>query len=239
MCWSLEASLGIAALGVGATAYAAYKKEPMPVLATVGFFSLMELLQAYNYLVVDACSEPANQVSALLAYLHIVFQPFFINAMSLYFIPPAVAKRVAPFAYTLCFVMAVVMLVQIYPFDWAGACTLDRPLCGARMCAVSGSWHIAWDIPINGIWDKLGWWPTYFLPGFLLPVLYGSWRMTLFHFLTGPAPAFLLTDNPNEWPAIWCLFSLGLILIALVTPIRRYLHVETWVWPKAWLSARA
>jgi hypothetical protein len=42
----------------------------------------------------------------------------------------------------------------------------------------------------------------------------------------GPILARLLTNNLNEWPAVWCLLSIGFLLIIVVTPIRRLLFVH-------------
>ncbi|NEO26983.1 MAG: hypothetical protein F6K03_08820, partial [Kamptonema sp. SIO4C4] len=60
----------------------------------------------------------------------------------------------------------------------------------------------------------------YFFAVFLLPIVYGAWRLALFHLLAGPVAARMLTSNPSEMPAIWCLFSIGIVLIALSPPIR-------------------
>jgi hypothetical protein len=125
------------------------------------------------------------------------------------------------------------MLLQLYPMGWAGDCDARSPLCGASLCTVSGSWHLAWDVPFNGMMlpveSSLGlhalglYWcfPTYVLAVFVLPALYGAWRFALMHMLFGPILAGLLTDNPNEVPAIWCLFSIMLLAIALSPAIRR------------------
>ena len=48
--------------------------------------------------------------------------------------------------------------------------------------------------------------------------------MTVYHILVGPFLAYLTTNNPNEWVAVWCLYSIGLLLLLLKTPIRDYLH---------------
>jgi hypothetical protein len=79
--------------------------------------------------------------------------------------------------------------------------------------------------------------PTYLFVVFVVPVIYGSWRFTLFHFVTGPAAAYLTTRNPNEFPAVWCLFSLGLLLVVM-TPLRRQFFVTKWIiWPARWRAA--
>jgi len=245
MCWSGEASTVLAVIGLGTTAYAAYKKAPPQIWVTLGYFSLMELLQAYTYMVIDDCTSPANQVATLLGYLHIAFQPFFINALSMYFIPEAVKKRIEVWVYTICFASAIVMIVQVYPFDWAGSCHVGRPLCGPKLCSVSGNWHIAWEVPTNGIGNYFfdnyifpfdDGFPSYVFAGMILPLIYGSWRITIYHYMLGPILAELLTDNVNEWPAIWCLLSIGLLILVLKTKLRDFMHVKSWfLWRKNWV----
>lgn len=239
MCWSGEASAVLATIGIATTAYAAYKKEPAPLWIALGYFSSMELLQGFTYMFIDNCGHPANQIATLLGYLHIAFQPFFINALSLHFIPKEKAAKVAPWTYAFCFFSVIVMMIQLYPMEWAGQCVQGvSTLCGETLCSVSGEWHIAWDVPTNG----LGNWfadtaargfPTYWAAAFLLPMLYGSWRITIYHILVGPLLADLLTDNPNEWAAIWCLLSIGILILVVKTPIRKYMYVNKWfLWRK-------
>jgi hypothetical protein len=239
MCWSGEASAVLASVGFASTAYAVYKKEPFSLWVALGYFSLMEILQAYTYTVIDKCTLPGNQIATLLGYLHIAFQPFFINAVSLYFIPKNVADRIHRPVYTLCFVCTIFLIIQLYPMQSVGTCEVGSVwLCAKNLCSVSGNWHIAWDIPLNGIGNwfhdhHMGYWFAYILPGFIVPVLYGSWRFTLYHFLLGPMLAMLLTNNLNEIPAVWCLLSIGLLLIVVKTPIRKILFVRSWpLWPK-------
>jgi hypothetical protein len=43
----------------------------------------------------------------------------------------------------------------------------------------------------------------------------------------------LLTDNPNEVAAIWCLLSIGILLLVVKTPLRKVMFVRKWfLWPK-------
>lgn len=233
MCWSGEASAVLALTGFAGTAYAAYRKEPFPLWIALGYFSLMELLQAFTYGVIDQCALPDNQIATMLGYLHIVFQPFFVNAFCLHFVPKEVAQKLYKPVFALCFVATLIMILQVFPFDWAGQCNPVRWLCSDKLCSVHGNWHIAWLVPLNGIgnWFADNHWPpinAYSVVGFLLPILYGSWRMTLYHLALGPLLAMALTSNINEIPAVWCLLSIGLLLIVVKTPIRQFLYVKSW-----------
>jgi hypothetical protein len=234
LCWNLEVSIAAATLGFAASGYAVYKREAPALWMPLGYFSVMEALQAYGYGVVNGCHLPANQLVTYFSYLHIVFQPFFINMLSLHFIPATVAGMIRPWSYAVCFAASIAMLTQLYPFEWAGSCVPGTALCSQRLCTVSGTWHIAWGLPINGLLHFWGPFPAYVLAGFIVPVLYGSWRITLFHLVTGPLFALVLTGNMNEWPAVWCLLSVGLLLLIVAPPIRRTLYVHRWPWPRSW-----
>ena len=234
MCWSGEASTVLAATGIAGAAYSALKKDPEPLALWVCllYFASMESLQAVAYSVLNQCNSPLNQLMTMFGYLHITFQPFFINAVALYFMPKDSARIVAPWAYFGCFVAAIAMLLQLYPFAWAGHCALGRPLCGDVLCTTRGEWHIAWLLPTNGIGNSMAdnaylgrGYIEYPLMAFYIPALFGSWRFILFSWLAGPFLAGLTTSNINEWPAVWCLFSIGLVLAIIKTPLRYHLHV--------------
>ncbi|MEE4188133.1 MAG: DUF5765 domain-containing protein [Roseobacter sp.] len=245
MCWSPEASAGLVVAGGVATVVIYRRGEPAAIWATMAYFTAMEALQVAGYAVVDACSSGTNKSVTLLSYLHIVFQPFFINWFAMELVPAPVKDRARRWVYALCGVSSAVMLLQILPLPALGHCTAGSPLCGATYCTVSGNWHIAWDVPYNGLmapFDALlgmnvGF-PTYMLAAFVLPLAYGAWRFVLIHALAGPVLAHALTDNPNEMPAVWCLLSIAILLISLSPLCRRSATVQTWWGRPVGLKAR-
>ena len=232
MCWSGEASAVLATVGLSSTTYIAVKGEDKLLWVPLGYFSLMELLQAFTYTVIDQCDLPLNQILTYFGVLHIAFQPIFINMVSMHFIEKRVAQKIAPWVYGLSLIGAMAMVMKMYHFEWAPLCIPHtEPLCGSRLCSFHGSWHIAWEMPLNGI-ELLG--LGYYLPAFILPLVYGSWRFTLYHILVGPLLALLTTNSWNEWPAVWCLFSIGLLLIVTKTPLRALMYQRSWpFWGKA------
>jgi hypothetical protein len=239
MCWSGEASAVLATIGFGTAAYVAYKGESKELWIPLTYFACMELLQAATYVYINLCDSPPNQILTLFGYIHIAFQPFFVNMVAMYFIPEEVKKKISTAVYTLCGVGAIAMLVKMYPFAWAGKCLVGiEAFCGTEACSISGDWHIAWQLPLNGLMIDL----TTIIPGFLyglhgityilvafvMPVIYGSWRFVAFHILMGPLLSILTTRDPNEYAAVWCLFSIALCLSVIKSPVRKYLHVGHW-----------
>jgi len=129
--------------------------------------------------------------------------------------------------FSLAGLATLLILLRLVPFDWAGQCKPGDTLCGPAFCVVSGNWHIAWEMPLNDMWGSFGRFfrdvmpfPAYALSVFVLPLFYGAWRLVIFHAVLGPILASFLTDNPNEMPAIWCLFSIGLVLVGLSPVVR-------------------
>jgi Family of unknown function (DUF5765) len=232
MCWSGEASAVLATVGLASTTYIALKGEDKRLWLPLGYFSLMEALQAVAYTVIGQCDAPLNQIVTLLGYFHIVFQPFFINMISLYFIPPEIRRKIEPWVVFFTSVGVLTMLVSTYPFEWAPVCQQGvAPFCSPKICSMHGSWHISWGMP-RSVFGYVFGVRAYTVIAFVLPLLYGSWRFTMYHILTGPFMAAITSGDLNEWAAVWCLFSIGLLLIAIKTPLRTVLHVRRWFWWK-------
>ncbi len=239
MCWSGEASGVLAVAGLSTAAYVAYKGESKELWIPLTYFALMELLQAFTYVYIDLCDNPNNQILTLFGYIHIAFQPFFANMVAMYFIPESVKLKIRTTVYSICAIGSVAILVKMYPLDWAGTCNVGlEGFCGTQTCSVSGEWHIAWQLPLNGLMSSpVNWLPgfewglhsfAYILVMFYMPIIYGSWRFVGFHYLVGPLISDITTNDPNEYAAVWCLFSIALCISVIKTPIRTYLHVKTW-----------
>lgn len=241
MCWSGEASAVLATAGITTTVYLAKKGTPRDLWMPLGYFTLMEMLQAFTYIWINACDQPPNQIFTLLGYLHIAFQPFFVNMIGMHFLPKERQLKIAPWVYALCAATAVLIISKLYPMAWAGQCTQGvEKFCGPALCSVSGAWHIAWQAPLNGLLSSpVNWIPgmpglhmeglhsaAYAVMAFGIPLLYGSWRFVLFHYMFGPMLANAVSSGPNEAAAVWCLLSIGLLMVIAKSPLTRWLYVK-------------
>lgn len=228
MCWSESASVAMVGVGAAAAAITWRRGEPRAIPVTLAFFALMEALQVAGYQVIDTCENPANRVVTMASYSHIALQPLFINAFGMAIVGTGVTPRMRRAVYALSALASVLLFARLVPFGWAAPCPPGQVLCGPQWCTVSGTWHLGWQVPYFDIWAPLlGAWlnsvfdfPAYLLAVFVLPLAYGAWRWALFHALFGPGLAMLITDNPNEMPAIWCLFSVGLAFVGLSPLVR-------------------
>ena len=230
MCWSETASIGMVGLGVAAVVVAARRGETPAIPVTLGFFTIIEALQVAGYQVLDQCGTPENQAVTMLSYLHIALQPIFINAFAMATAPGPVSPRMRRVVYVVAGTLSALLLVRLVPWDWAGSCQPGRVLCGPAWCTISGNWHLGWQVPLNNMWNELtGLYIRQFqlfdyqLAAFVLPLIYGAWRLVVLNVAAGPVLSTFLTDNPNEMPAIWCLFSICIILVSLSPVLRQRL----------------
>lgn len=228
MCWSVSASMTMVAVGTTATLVSARRGDPKAIWVTMGYFTVMELLQAAGYGVIDQCNSPVNRSFTIASYLHIAFQPLFISAFCMAIAPNPVSPEMRRGVFAFATLAVGIMLLRLVPLQWAGPCQPGDMLCSVRWCLVSGEWHLGWEVPMNDLWGSSFvagalkfQFPAYTATAFILPLFYGCWRFVLFHLAFGPILSQNLTDNPFEAPAIWCLVSLGILAIGASPTFRR------------------
>ncbi len=252
MCWSGEASAVLTSFGF-AGAYFEFRKMRRAnevITDTHGlrgicifYFSLMELLQAVNYTVLDTPGY-LNALFSKLGFLHITFQPFFITFCCLSLIPKQ--RRAYWFKYAILFssISAFSFLTRFIihpslPGCFGSHCepvkhSLDlfNPLiyltktCGCSKTAFisyPGDWHIAWQWVLNNCAFTEYF---YIFTSFILPLFFGAYRAVIGYTLCGPVLAIFLTSNPNEVGAIWCLFSIAIISFLKIPIIERFVTVK-------------
>jgi hypothetical protein len=227
MCWSGEASATIAAFGLSSAYFLKRNGQPKEVYLPTAYFVLMEGLQALTYTVVGECGNPTNRFYTHLAVFHISFQPFFINMLGMEFIDKEIKARIWKPVYAICALTALFCLMRLLPFyDALGRCQEGRAMCSqVETCAYRGEWHIGWNVLLNGFNEG---WRWYLFTAFLVPILYGSWKWSAYHYVVGPLLASFTTSDVNERPAVWCLFSTCIIALLVNTRVRNYVYVRQW-----------
>jgi hypothetical protein len=199
----------------------------MSLWMPVAYFALSGALQTFSHTIANQCALPANQVTAWLMYLHLCFQPFFINAVALHFIDRKVASKIDLHAYTICFTAMTVMLLRGYPLSWAGHCDPDSTImCGEHICTINDGWLQAWTIPVSPLQDHIPW---YFLAAIATPLLYGSWRFILLYAACCPFMAYLITSNMGEWPGVNTLLTIPFLFAMSMDNFRSLMVIRRWL----------
>lgn len=220
MCWNAPVSLAIGAAGIATAGVAHARGESKMITAPLVFFSLMELLQYASYWYIGACTLQANTLLTQISYVHIAFQPIFMNMVMMYSAPP-ISIRIRTIVFALCGVSTIAMLIKIVPTGAQHLCAAGETLCGPMWCSVQGNWHLAWSVPQYSFPLPGDTFAFYYFPAvFLLPFLYRAGWTSIAVFMSGPPLAYVLTSgNALEWPAVWCLYSIPIIIYTFVVTV--------------------
>ena len=256
MCWSAEASLTITAVGfTGAVVEyikavkkdasgqsqfdrEGYLSKSMIRAFTLFYFSLMELLQTFNYFYLSELG-PYNSLLSFLGYVHISFQPIPSILFLFSFLPLARRGYWIKIGVSLAAIASILMLSRLIinpslPSCFSTPCaiktTMDTLLDGGRVgcspdltfMSYRGDWHIAWRWALNDC-EFAG---AYFVISLILPLLAGCYRIVLFTTLMGPVLSWNLTSNPDEWAAIWCLLSIAFLSSIKIPALERFMTVK-------------
>jgi hypothetical protein len=209
MCFSENISLAIGLIGILSSLYF-YKKNIYASIG-IGYFSIMEIIQFFQYKVIDKCNNNYNIFLTNLGYIHICFQPLFINLWLFAFIK----NPNFTFIY-MSFFAGLLLLSRVFYVKDNELCNKDNePLCGKKTCAFSGNRHIAWNIRLRAP-GKSWFTPSIGLHFFMwvIPVLtIFQLKPIMAMLLTGPYLGYLLTNNIHEQPAIWCYTAIGQMLV--------------------------
>ena len=76
MCFSQNMSLSVGIFGILSSIY--FLKLNIYAAIGIFYFSLMEIIQYFQYKVIDQCDNKYNKLLTKIGYIHICFQPLFI-----------------------------------------------------------------------------------------------------------------------------------------------------------------
>lgn len=212
MCFSENISLGIGLTGLIVSLYL----FPINKYASIGigYFALMEILQYFQYKVIDQCENPDNQLLTKIGYIHICFQPLFFNLWLFAF----VEKPNFTYLY-MSFIAGLLLASRLFLVKDSELCDgNNEPLCGKKTCSFSGNKHIAWNLRLRSS-GKHWFTPSIGLHFFMwvAPVLtIFQLKPLMATILTGPYLGVLLTRNIHEQPAIWCYTAIGQIIFTMI-----------------------
>lgn len=210
MCFSENMSLAIGVTGLLSSMY--FYMTNIYASVGIGYFALMEVLQFFQYKVINQCKNKYNKFLTTLGYIHICFQPLFFNIWLFAFTKNPDFKQLY-----MAFFAGLLLLSRLFFVKDNELCdTKNEPLCGKRTCSFSGTRHIAWNLRLRAP-GKYWFTPSMGLHFFMwvIPALtLLQMKPFLALLLTGPYLGILLTSNIHEQPAIWCYTVIGQMLLS-------------------------
>jgi len=210
MCFSENISLAIGTIGILCSIY--FYKKNIYASICIGYFALMEILQFFQYKVINQCNNYYNKLLTNIGYIHICFQPLFFNLWLFAF------TKNPNFTFIYMSFFAGLLLVSrlFYVEDDEVCDNKNEPLCGKNTCSFSGNRHIAWNIRLRAA-GKNWFTPSIGLHFFMwvIPVLtILQIKPILALILSGPYLGYILTNNIHEQPALWCYTAISQMIIS-------------------------
>jgi len=223
MCFDQRTSLIFSLLGVILTII--LHKITRNYRFSVGafYFFLMEFLQAIQYSFIDRCDDPMNKVLTVLGYLHVCFQPFFLNLIISGTNPHPDKQLEFRFVLKLTLLGGILMVSRFLlspytPIPYRSECSTEW-MRGDKLCTYSGNVHLAWTVPAYEA-SYLASSPNLHFTLMFFPFFIIDYRLIIsgiILMLTGPILSMYITDNFHEQPSIWCFFSISQICCMVVS----------------------
>lgn len=201
---------------MGACAYILASSGDKRVLAALLFLSVKELIQFINYRHTATCS-PVNRALTSLSWIHISFQPFFINLL------------ISAFSDTPQYYTPILYMCLVYAFfnslrlkEVRGKITLPcadtSPLssaCRKETCSINGKYHLAYGFELESADSTLV--PSmfsYYLLTIVPALVIGDYLIVAINSLVMLASFALARHDMGEAAAIWCLNSFWMAALA-------------------------
>lgn len=256
MCWSGQASALLASFGYTCSFFEFKKMVHLREKLSdthglrgiaIFYFSLMETLQATNYLYLYTPGK-INSLLAFLGYAHVCFQPIFISLMMLSMISKVRRQIWMPVSMICATISSIALCSMLIINESLPGCFADHCIpvenmnqlfdisvfltksigCGLHdFLAYRGNWHIAWQWVLNGCSFLVY---IYIFTVFILPLFYGAFLAVTTALLFGPVFSTLLSDNPDEFGAIWCLIAIALVSSIKIPAWERIVTVKHDSW---------
>ena len=233
MCFSQNASLGMAILGAIST-IPIYKYINFKAAFCIFYFTLMQIIHYIGYTVIDDCNNKTNQLMSILNFYHICFQgPVWLIGWLGVFEKFNVVKplhlKFMPILISMALITSILMALR--RFEWIPTVTdenkilkknskINDNITGAlqgKLCSKSGKHHIKFRLPLTNE-------PAYYTPNlfthflfFFIPLLLFNNTTRIISIITWVSgiiiPTVYLNIGTSEAATVWCFLSIIQLLI--------------------------
>ena len=195
------------------------------------YFASMELLQFFQYLVIDECDNYLNKFLTVLGWFHICFQPYFSN-LGFSALDPKNQKeerkevwKIVLRIIAICgFLMSARIIIPYFVnlneniMVFQPCTSRDEVMCSERTCTESGVYHLKWLFYLIRPSYLFPTTAIHFITMFITPIVFGLHWASIVLFITGPGLTLLFVKaHPAEFASIWCFFSIAEAIITIGT----------------------
>lgn len=194
-----------------------YRAIPSRIVLGTAFLALKELIQMLLYRHLESCNETNKYLTAA-AWIHISFQPLFMNLFISAF---SATPHLYDVPIMLCLMFAIANTFRLKEVRGAEAtmCTQDtrRNPCRPLTCSTNGKYHLAYGFALYSS-DISGYTPSmfsFFLLMFAPAFVIGDWQLASINAVVATLSYTLVAHDTGESSAIWCVNSFWVAFFAL------------------------
>jgi hypothetical protein len=201
-----------------------YFKGSYLILAMLIFLASKELIQFLLYTTgLRKCNTIWNKFLTSASWVHICFQPFFVNLFFSALSRNKVMYRI-PLFLSLIYALFNLPVLREIGGNSKHRCQTDYSsnLCRAQTCSINGKYHLAYGFNLKSA-DNSGSTPnnfTYNLLSFAPAYIIGDWFLATIHLLVAFLSYRFIT-NVGEGSAIWCVNSFWIGLIGMYSVVQK------------------
>lgn len=194
-----------------------YYGIPYRIILGTLFLALKELIQLLLYSNISSCTT-INKGLTVAAWLHISFQPLFMNLfISAFSSTPQLYD--VPIMMCLLFAVANMFRIKEVRGQITNECIPDVPrnLCRPITCSKEGRYHLAYGFELSSS-DVSGYTPSmfaFFLLMFAPAFIIGDWTLGIINALVAALSFTFVAHDTGEAAAIWCVNSAWIAFFAI------------------------
>jgi hypothetical protein len=184
-----------------------------------GFYAVMELLQTFQYYIVNKCDSPINILSTEFAYLLVIVQPLLWNTVFYLRSTNAGDKKLFILAITLCILWIIMNVYARLAYDKSKETGYN---CGIfnhiKTCTRrdDDKSHLYWTWTTAHLRDFTANFFMYLALWFIPALLVNHTRMSGYFLIIGAIIGFMLTYLNGiplvQFPSIWCYISVPILI---------------------------
>lgn len=200
-----------------------YQGLPIRILLATSFLAIKELIQLMLYSNLQSCTA-MNKFLTIAAWMHISFQPLFMNL----FISAFSAKpQLYDVPIMLCLIYAVANAFRLKEVRGTlpKECLEDkrRNMCRKQTCSTNGKYHLAYGFKLNSA-DVSGYTPSmfaFFLLMFAPAFIIGDWTLGIINVSVAALSFTLVAHDAGEAAAVWCVNSMWIAFFAIYYMLKK------------------
>lgn len=220
MCYSTSMSLALGALGIATAIYLITYKPKLKykyVLMVLLFYTVMEFLQAIQYLVVNKCDLFWNKLLTEFAYLLVILQPLMWNFFFYMNTSSPQDKRIFELGIAFSILWLVFNVFGRFMYGKTDSQTREMSVfAGKEVCTKKKASHLYWEWTSGNLMDYTATYLWYLLLWFVPPLLVAEHRWTacvlMFSALMGGWMTYV-AGEPQIFASAWCYISVPMILL--------------------------